>query len=372
VTVEIEIDRVEGVVLAARLENGRPTDLLPEPADAPGLAGAIFLGRVARVDKRAGVAFLDLGTARQAAVPLPRDAEKAREGAAVAVQVTGEAREDKGPPATLDLALPGRFLLRTPRRPGLSLSKRLDADARRALEDALAGRLDEGWTVRTAATAVPVDRVLEEAERLDRDWRAIAAHGGAPPALLHPAPGVAVRTLLDTPDAAAIRVGDAGLFKAVQAWARGFAPDLLDRLAREPTDIADRLPDLLDPDVPLPGGGSMAIEPTRALVAVDVDAGSGRDAAAANLAAAAELPRQLRLRNLGGLVVVDFIPAGKRARGPAFRRLAEALADDPARVRLAERFTTLGLAELTRQRRGFSLAEAVARTRGPDGRRQAP
>lgn len=357
--IEIEADLVEGVVLAARIEGGRPTDLLPEPAAAPGLTGAVFRGRVARADRRAGLAFIDLGTGRQAALPLTGDPGEIREGEALPVQATGEAREEKGPPVTADIALPGRYLLRTPHRAGLSLSRRLGKPARKALTDALAD-LGAGWTVRTAAADAPVERVLEEGQRLDSLWQAIAGRSGPAPAQLHPPPGVAVRAILDAPEASAIRVGDAGLFKRLQAWARGFAPDLLDRLAHEPVEIADRLPGLLAPECPLPGGGSLVIEPTRALVAVDVNAGAARDAASANLEAAAELPRQLRLRNLGGLVVVDFIAAGRKGRAQALRRLAEGVAGDPAQVRLAEGFTALGLAELTRQRRGFSLAEAFA------------
>lgn len=362
--VELAIDLVEGVVLAARLEGARPTDLLPEPAAAPGLTGAVFRGRVARVDRRAGLAFIDIGAGRQAALSLDGDKSAIREGGTLPVQATGEAREGKGPPVTADIALPGRFLLRTPNRPGLSLSKRLGKPARKTLTDALAG-LGEGWTVRTAAADAPIELVLDEATRLDRLWQAIAGQSGPLPAQAHPPPGVAVRTILDAPEASTIRVGDGGLFRSLQAWARAFAPDLLDRLAHDPVEIADMLPGLLAPECPLPGGGSLMIEPTRALVAVDVNAGAARDAAVANLEAAAELPRQLRLRNLGGLVVVDFIPAGRKGRAQALRRLAEGVAGDPAQVRLAESFTTLGLAELTRQRRGFSLAEAVAAAAKP-------
>ena len=95
-------------------------------------------------------------------------------------------------------------------------------------------------------------------------------------------------------------------------------------------------------------------------MAVDVNAGASRDARIANLQAAAELPRQLRLRNLGGLVIVDFVAAGRQGRARALRCLAEGLSEDPAQVRLSDGFTSLGLAELTRQRRGLSLAEAFA------------
>ena len=360
---EIEVDLVDGVILAALLQDGRPVDLLAEPVEAPGLTGGVFLGRIARADKRAGMAFVEIGTDRQAALPLPADPQTCREGDQILVQATGEPRDGKGPPVTADIALPGRFLLRTPRRPGLSLSKRLGRDVRQRLEQSLTARVGEGWTVRTAAADAPEALVQAEAEWLDAIWQVIVGRTTPQPGLIHPAPGVVARTVLDNSQAVVVRVGDSHLHRSLQGWLRGCAPDLLPRLAHEPAAIADEIPALLAPEVGLPSGGSLVIEPTRALVAVDVNAGSGRDARTANLEAAAELPRQLRLRNLGGLVVVDFIPAARQGRVRALRRLAEGLAADPAQVRLAEAFTNLGLAELARQRRGLSLAEAFAAAR---------
>lgn len=360
---ETEVDLVDGVILAAQLCDGRPTDLLAEPVAAPGLTGTVFIGRVARADRRAGIVFVEIGTARQAALPLPGSHQAWREGDTILVQATGEPREDKGPPVTTDLTLPGRFLLRTPSRPGLSLSKRLGKDLRWRLSQALTTRIGEGWTVRTAAAIAAEDLVLAEAERLEAIWQAIAGRIPAPPGVVHPAFGVAARMVLDHPEATVIRIGDAGLCRSLQGWLRRFAPDLMPLLVQEPTAIADEVPALLAPEVGLPSGGSLVIEPTRALVAVDVNTGASRDARVTNLEAAAALPCQLRLRNLGGLVVVDFIPAGRQGRAQALKRLAEGLASDPAQVRLAERFTGLGLAELTRQRRGMSLAEAFAAAR---------
>src|SRR5690606_27950138 len=124
------------------------------------------------------------------------------------------------------------------------------------------------------------------------------------------------------------------------------------------SDIPDALPDLLAPELGLPSGGSIMIEPTRALTAIDVDAGSARDPALANREAATAIARQLRLRNIGGIVVIDFISTARNAaRERLLRDLRDALADDPARLRGADRVSPLGLVELARQRRGRSLAE---------------
>ncbi len=172
---------------------------------------------------------------------------------------------------------------------------------------------------------------------------------------------MAERLILDHPDLVAIRVSPVPRHRALKAWLCRAAPELAERLHREPVDLLDHVPALLDPEVPLAGGGSLAIEPTRALTAIDVDAGAARDPLAANLAAAAEIGRQLRLRNIGGLVVVDFISLDRaEARAQVMQRLRGAVAEDPAQLRLSAGFSALGLVELARQRRGRSLAEAVA------------
>jgi len=189
---------------------------------------------------------------------------------------------------------------------------------------------------------------------------AAAAAAAAPdaPVPLRPAPGVAERMILDAPDAAAIRVGDADLHRGRAARLRRALPDLAARLAREPVDVVEWLPPLLAPEVALPSGGRLTVEQTRALTAIDVDTGAARSALPTDLEAAAEAARQLRLRNIGGLVVIDFVSEAPAARSQVLDRLRAALKGDPAQVRLGGA-TALGLVELARERRGFGLAEAT-------------
>jgi len=365
VTREIAIDAAGGAVVAALLVDGRPTDILAEPRAAPGVTGAVWLGRVRRIDRQAGAVFVDLGLARDGFLNIAA-AERGSgpapaEGRPMLVQATGEPREAKGPPLTRDIALPGRWLVHVPLSPGVAVARRLGEAARRAWRERL-GAVADGWIVRTAGAGAAPDAVLAEAERLHAEWQALsrAAAAAAPdaPVPLRPAPGVAERMILDAPDAAAIRVGDADLHRALAARLRRALPDLAARLAREPVDVVEWLPPLLAPEVALPSGGRLTVEQTRALTAIDVDTGAARSALPTDLEAAAEAARQLRLRNIGGLVVIDFVSEAPAARSQVLDRLRAALKGDPAQVRLGGA-TALGLVELARERRGFGLAEAT-------------
>ena len=137
-------------------------------------------------------------------------------------------------------------------------------------------------------------------------------------------------------------------------------PDLAPRIGAGAAPLGDALDTLLTPAVPLPSGGSITIEATRALTAIDVDGGRAPDHVRANREAAVEIARQLRLRNIGGTVVVDFISMRRGGdRAALLNAFRGALADDPLRVQLSESLSPLGLAELARERRGQALADVV-------------
>ncbi|MEE8272730.1 MAG: ribonuclease E/G [Alphaproteobacteria bacterium] len=351
----VHVAEADGVLYAAVIEDGRPTDLLAEPIGRLDHPGDVVLGTVARVDRAAGAAFVDLGIGRPAFVPLRRSMAA---GGAVAVQIVNAARDDKGAEATTDIALAGRYLVHLPHRATVTLSRALDAGARLRWRRVLHG----GWIVRRSAESVPDDAVIAEAGQLTARWRAIdsAAAAARPPACLQRGPDAGQRLILDTQGVGEIRVEPPARARSLGDWLRRTAPDLSHRLAPGATAIAEALPALLTPMVPLPGGGSIVIEPTRAVTAIDVDAGAA-DPFRANQAAACEIARQLRLRNIGGLVVIDFISMKRREdRAALVDTLKRALDGDPASVRLGGGVSRLGLVELARQRRGLSLAEAVA------------
>jgi Rne/Rng family ribonuclease len=360
----IEITESDGLLLAGVVIDGRLTDLAAERLSRPSLSGAVVLARVERVDRTSAAAFLDIGTGRSAFLPLRGpEADSLRAGAPVIVQIVADPRSDglgaeKGAEATRDVALPGATLIHLPFSSTVAVSHRLGPAAKREWQQRLAG----GWIVRGAAAGVAVEAVQAEAERLGRRWEAIAdrAETTRAPAMLEPAPGAARRLILDHPDASRVTVDGKALLAPLQRWAMAAVPGLADRVAAGPTPLADALDALLAPSVALPSGGSITIEPTRALTVVDVDGGRSTDHVRTNREAAAEIARQLRLRNIGGTVVVDFISmrrgGDKAAVLGAFR---SALADDPLRVQLGEALSPLGLAELARERRGQALADVV-------------
>ncbi|MGO4728154.1 MULTISPECIES: ribonuclease E/G [unclassified Inquilinus] len=360
----IEITESDGILLAGLVVDGRLTDLAAERPTRPGLSGAVFLARVERVDRVSAAAFLDIGTGRSAFLPLRGpEADALRAGAPVMVQIIADPRGDKGggekgAEATRDIALPGATVIHLPFSANVAVSHRLGPAAKREWQQRLAG----GWIVRAAAAAVPPDQVLAEAERLGRRWETIAdrAETTRAPALLEPAPGAIRRLILDHPDVARIVVDGAALLPPLQRWAAAAVPELASRIAGGPTPLGDALDALLAPTVALPSGGSITIEATRALTAIDVDGGRSPDHLRTNREAAAEIARQLRLRNIGGTVVVDFISmrrgGDKAAILNAFRA---ALADDPLKVQLGEALSPLGLAELARERRGQALAAII-------------
>lgn len=363
---EIWIDRHDGVLLAGLVAEGGLTDLLAEPPGRPSCGGAVIRGRVLRIDRLAGGIFVDLGLAVAGWLPLPSGPEAGpslpADGEPLIVQAVSEAREGKGPRLTRDIALAGAFLVCRPYGEGVALSRSLAGVGPEDFAAALDGLPGCGWIVRSAARAAPLPALQAEAARLHRRWQGIAARADAaePPALLEPGPDAARRMILDHAEAVAIRVAPPDLAGELGRWLAAALPDLADRLRREETDLVDRMAPLCQSRVVLPSGGWLGIEPTAALTAVDVNAGAGRDPLRTNLEAADAVAAQLRLRNIGGTVVVDFIDlrSGK-ARGQVLARLRAALAGDPARVRTGRGFSEFGLVELARERRGLALHEAV-------------
>ena len=364
-TRDLLVDVDAGVLLAGIADHGKVVDLWAEPHHRPDLIGAVFLGRVLRVDRTGGGAFIDIGLDRPAFLPLRRRSRdrSPADGATVLVQVKTAPRRDKGAVVTLDIALAGRYLVHTPRTPGLAFSGGLGKTEADELSRRLSLDATTGWIVRKAATTAEFSAISAEADRLAGVWRSLgeAAGAAAQPSPLLPPPGLPLRLALDHPDVAAIRVATAGIARDLRKSLAAAAPELADRVTEQAVDLAEMVPDLLAPVVRLASGAIMTIEPTRALTAVDVDAAAARDPLTANLDAAQAIAQQLRLRNIGGLVVIDFISLpDRRVRGQVMTRLRRSLAGDPARITLDDPMSSLGLVQLARQRRGLSLAEALA------------
>ena len=394
-----------GEIRVAERRDGRLEALRIEPLLGQEVRplGDIILGRVSRVVPAMDAAFVEIGMERAGFLPL-RDAKLlardgkddarisdcVREGESVLVQVTREPFAEKGAQLSAAIALPGRFLVMTPGKPGIAVSRRIKNEARREEllrqgEALQAGLPDTGLIFRTAARAASADELAADARELGQIWRGISEKRKAarPPMVLHSDLGPLERALRDMAgDVARILIDDAAALEAARAYCRKAMPGTEARFAPAPRDLfareglEDEIAARSSPRVILPCGGWITIEPTQALTAVDVNSGSftqsgGRDETSltVNLEAAAEIGRQLRLRDIGGLIVVDFIQLENDEQA---RRIVAVLKDslgaDGAASRLSP-MSEFGIVAITRQRRGSHQIAACAAC-GGTGRAQ--
>lgn len=368
---------------AAILVDGRLSEVRFADREAPDIRGQIFLGRVKRVDATLDAAFVDCGVGQDAYLT-GRDARwlgehergtpidrQLTEGQTVLVQGKRAASDDKGARVTADLQLTGIYLVLRPRRGRIELSGRLvNSKGAEALR-ARAGKLfpNGGVTLRSAAADASDEVLQAEYERLQASWHEInqTAEKRRPPACLFQREDPVERLLHDilTPRIRQVILGDQATLARARTYLETWLPDLAKRLtctpkAFEASGVEEQLEQALAPEVELPGGGNLLIEPTAALTAIDVN-GGGRPAKEVNLAAVSVLARTLRLRRIGGTIVVDFVDlANRRERDELHNALEAAFADDPAAIQLFP-MTPLGVVMISRERLGPSLAERMQR-----------
>lgn len=393
-------------------EDGRTVEVFHERRGRPGFVGNIYKGRVHRVLPGIQAAFVAIGLDRDAflyvedAVPRPSETEPEdagddllvrragregrvriddvlKEGQEVVVQVTKDPFAAKGPRVTTNIALPGRTLVHLPGVPGAGVSRRIadpaERERLRAMLEALSS--DGGFIARTAALGasagdVEADRayLTELASRIARK-----AESAAAPALLHRELELALRVARDLAgsDVAAIRVDDAAVKLRLEEFLRAVAPPLASRVElfqrEEPIfdafGVEAEIESALRNRVALPSGGSIVVHQTEALVAIDVNTGRfvGKEGLeetvfAANLEAIPEVARQMRLRDLGGLLVVDFIDMEvPEHRREVFEKFEAELAKDRSRTRVLQ-ISDFGLVEITRQRSRGNLERVLTRS----------
>jgi ribonuclease G len=335
------LDTINDQPAAALVVDGRLEDFAIDPqTDAP-IPGAIYRAVADRPMKGQGGLFVKLpegsGFLRQTAGIAP--------GQRLLVQITGPAEAGKAYPVTLRLLFKSRYAIVTPNAPGLNVSRRIrDEDIRADLEalaaEAMKGA-DEalGLILRSAAAEAEPEEVSEDITAMRALAEAVLADLTGPPELLVEGAGAHETAWRDWADPAPDEV-----------YEGGFADH----------GVLEMIDDLLTPRVAL-GEGHMMIEPTRALIAVDVNTGNDTSPAAAlkvNIAAARELPRQLRLRGLGGQIVVDYAPMPKKDRA-ILDQVIRAAFKAESEVNIAG-WTTLGLHEMTRKRDRLPLRELLA------------
>jgi ribonuclease G len=337
----VVLGQYHGREAAALIVDGQLQDLLIDPGEAADFApGAILRGTVDRQMKGQGGVFLKLPAGAKGFL---RETGGLSPGQSLLVQVSGYAEPGKALPVTTRLIFKGRLAIVTPGAPGLNISRRIKGTETRDRLGVIAEAAMEGapfgLVLRSAAEGADDADISADIARMRALAEAILADDEGAPELLLDATGPHEQAFSDWSDPAPDEVAE-----GADAFTRHGVEEMIDAL--------------LAPMVPLSGGGHMAVEPTRALVAVDVNTGNDTSPAAslkANIAAARDLPRQLRLRGLGGQVTVDFAPMPKRDRATLEQQLRAAFKGEANETSLAG-WTPLGNYELQRKRDRLPLA----------------
>lgn len=343
-----------------------------------GRVGDIHLGRIVGLRPELPAALVDIGLDRAAFLSgqdMPPQTRVAglTEGQAVIAQITKEARADKAAGVTLRVRLAGRLLDLAPLRDGMDAARGLAAGERERLATALreCEGLGSGLVIRSSAAGAAVADLVAEAAALRARWQSIlaASRRAQPPSRLEvpePAIGTLIAEFLDL-GLDRIVVDDRAAFAEARGWLTRRHKDLVDRLTLhhgpgalfDESGVSAAIETALAPRVALAGGGALTIESSAAATMIDVDSGSDSALLSVNLAAASAAARQIRLRNLAGPIVIDFI-ATKRPgeRDRVLAALTSALAADPAAPQLLG-WTRLGHVEIMRKRRHPPLGEIL-------------
>lgn len=401
---EILIEEVDGSLWSSALENGRMTGLEVDPSAEEVRWGSVYWARVFRIDTALDAAFVDLdgsnkGMLNCGDVHIRNQDGTTTKGGNVAIgkllrpgqMIAVQAKagylpsteeddnlysEDKIPQVSMNIAINGRYMIYTPMAPENRVSQRIRD---KKLRDSLMRMLDSldavrGMILRAAAANTQTDILIRESKILKTIWEQLQPHfTGEDPGLIMEGPDALQRILADyaTKRIERIEVVTMDHYQQAEEWCEIFAPDLVTKIVPvevedpeeglalfEHRDLMGQIEELFQPYCLLPGGGSIIIESTAALTAVDVNTGADkRGRLATNIEAAAELARQIRLRNLGGMIVIDFLKMRTKADEEALRKAFEdQVMEDPCTVQL-HGFSPLGLMEITRHRRTPALAD---------------
>jgi Rne/Rng family ribonuclease len=363
--------------------------------------GNVYLGRVQNVLPSMEAAFVDIGKGRNAVLyagevnwdeaGLTDNQERKIErvlktGQSVLVQVTKDPIGQKGARLTSQISLPGRYLVYVPGGGMSGISRRLPDTERARLKEILKGLItdEEGVIVRTAAEGASDDELTRDVVRLKAQWDDIKKKSEGTsvnaPALLYGEPDLTVRVIRDifNEDFRKLTVQGDGAWEDINNYLGHIAPELISKIEKWTSTkdlftenrVDEQLAKALDRKVYLPSGGSLVIDRTEAMVVIDVNTGKfigkggnlEETVTKNNLEAAEEIARQLRLRDLGGIIVIDFIDMILESnREQVLRRLVECLGRDRTKHQVAE-VTSLGLVQMTRKRVGQGLIEAFSTT----------
>ena len=388
----------DGRIQIGVLEDGVLAEHFVSKTQQDSLIGNVYLGKVQNVLPSMEAAFVDIGRGRNAVLyagevnwdvtgldGAPRKIENAlKPGDSVLVQVTKDPIGHKGARLTSQVSLPGRFLVYVPGGSMTGISRKLPDTERARLKKILKDKLPEGAgvIVRTAAEGASEEELTHDINRLRVQWEEIQEKANSrkvlAPEMLYQEPDLMIKTVRDVfnEDFTAMIVQGENAWDSIEAYVTYVAPDLVSRLQQWDGDddlfdhyrINEQLAKALDRKVYLPSGGSLVIDRTEAMTVVDVNTGkftgSGGNLEETvtknNLEAAEEIVRQLRLRDIGGIIVIDFIDMVLESnRDLVLRRLIECLGRDRTKHQVTE-VTSLGLVQMTRKRLGTGLLEVFS------------
>lgn len=385
-----------GKIQIGVLEDGVLVEHYVAKAQEASLIGNVYLGKVQNVLPSMEAAFVDIGRGRNAVLysgevdwelaetgNQPRRIELAlKSGDTVLVQVTKDPVGQKGARLTSQVSLPGRYLVYVPNGSMNGISRKLPDSERARLKKILKEVLpeDAGVIVRTAAEGATEEQLTLDVQRLQAQWEAISkkSEKSQAPVLLHSEPDLLIKIVRDVfnEDFQRMVISGDDARTTIEGYLESVAPDLLERVEKyegskdifDEFRVGEQIAKALDRKVYLPSGGSLVIDRTEAMTVVDVNTGkfvgSGGNLEETvtknNLEAAEEIVRQLRLRDIGGIIVVDFIDMVLESnRDLVLRRLMECLSRDRTKHQVAE-VTSLGLVQMTRKKLGIGLLEAFS------------
>jgi ribonuclease E len=364
-------------------------------ADQTSLVGNIYLGKVRNVLPGMEAAFVDFGAAKNGVVYAsdvkvegsqgkrrPRIEEVLREGDEILVQVVKDAMGAKGARLTGQPSLPGRYLVLVPDSDAQGISRRLPDEERNRLRQVVSQVKPPGFgvIVRTAALHASAEEIAADIGRLTKAWENIqqsAKNGDPAPRVVYEEPDLLIRVIREhfTADFRRMLIDNKGAHEKVLNYLRATAPDLVSKVALYEDDmglferyhVEDQLRKALDRRVYLPSGGHLVVDRTEALTVIDVNTGKFVGSSSLeetvlhnNLEAAEEIGRQLRLRDIGGIIVIDFIDMEiEDHQRQVLRRLKETLARDKTRTQVFE-VSHLGLVEMTRKNVAKGLLETFS------------
>ena len=399
---EILINVTPRETRVAVVENGTLQELHIERTLSRGIVGNIYKGKVVRVLPGMQAAFVDIGLDKNGFLhaadiarndpafsgepmrDIPPIQELAHEGESVYVQVLKDPIGSKGARLTTELSMPSRNLVYLPRGAGIGISQKIENEQERerlktVVEKSIEQQsLEGGFIIRTLAESASDDDIAHDMLFQQRLWQhtLAAMKNAAPASLVHEDVPLSLRTMRDLVDESLekIRIDSKESFDKALAFARDFVPEVVDKIEYYPGEqplfglysIEQSIQNAMERKVMLTSGGDLVIDQTEAMTTIDVNTGSyvgrrnhGDTLFKTNLEAATEIAHQMRLRNLGGIIIVDFIDMQKRShKNQVMAALEAAIAKDRVKINITD-ISPLGLVEITRKRTRESLAEVM-------------